>query len=63
MGIEGSLVRDLLEALHFVPEQDMVVSLSKTVRHFILCLVLDQPWKTGNCPEMTEKFGIKGLNK
>ena len=63
MGMEGSLVRDLLEALHFVPEQDTVVSLSKAVRHFILCLVPVQPRKTGNCPDMTEKIDINGLNK
>ena len=63
MGIEGSLVLDLLEALHFVPKQDTVVSLCKTVRNFILFLVLVQPRKTGNCPDMTEKFDINGFNK
>ena len=35
------------EALCCVLEQE---------RHFILCLVLVQPRKTGKCPEMTEKL-------
>ena len=31
-------------------------ALGHCARHFILCLVLNQPKKTGNCSDMTEKL-------
>ena len=42
--LKGLLVRDSLESLLFPG------------RHFIYCLVLVQPRKTGNHPDMTEKL-------
>ena len=44
--IEGLLVRNSLESSCFVLEQDT----------FIRCFTLVQPRKTGNHPDMAEKF-------
>ena len=56
----GSVGRVLdlgLKGLEFKTHQrHCVVSLSKTKRHFILCLVLVQSRKTGKRPNMTDFF-------
>ena len=56
IGIEASFVRDSSLALCCFLENPLL--------EHIICLVLVQPRKTGNCPDMTEKLltGTKRVN-